>query len=293
MSKIEDIISKPISGLQFEDIRNFFAGSPREGQHLEFKSGEVELSKLQKEICAFLNSEGGVLILGAPREGDPSANPVLSHHPDSTSLHQQILNGIVPVPAGIKVLQLPAEGGSVFLVEVPASDIRPHQLPGSGTYYIRQGAVSRPALHEEVERMFMEQRKAVLDLQIEIERPDDALLIRLIISNKSSISAYEPGFNFVCSPVRFVDNGRFQLQNIANENYLAEGQQWLQQIEVFPSEPRFFIHCQYFCRDVAPKTKAAFAEIINNKVELLSIFNSEIHQDYTYWYEENLYLLND
>lgn len=290
---IKNIFDLSPPEIKLEDIKQFFGAYPHESQHLEFKSGDVDLSKIQKEVCAFLNSDGGLLILGAPREGDQSAMLVLNHFPDSETLFQQITSGIVPQPSGIKVLQIPGEDGSVFLIDIPESNITPHQMHGSGTYYMRQEAVSRPAMHEEVERMFMEKRKAVLDLQIEIERPDDALQIRLIVGNKSSISAYEPGFNFVCTPVRFQPENNFQLQSIANENYLAEGQQWLQKIEVYPSESRFFIHCQYYCRDVAPKTKAAFAEIINNKVELLSIFNSEMHPDYNHWYEENLYLLND
>ncbi len=293
MGIVHEIFGKAASAVTMDDVQQFFEGKPLESQRLEFKSGDVDLTKLQKEVCAFLNAEGGLLIMGAPRESDATMKLELNHFPNDEILYRQITQGIVPVPEGVRVAQIPGDDGSVFLVEVPPSHNTPHQLQGSGTYYMRQGAIARPALHEEVERMFMDRRKANLDLQIEIERPDDALIIRLIIGNKSSISAYEPGFNFICTPVRFQDNSRFQVQNLARDNYLAEGQQWMQELEVYPSEPRFFIYCEYYCRDLSPRIKAAFAEILNNKVELLQIFNSDVHQDYHLWYEENLYLLND
>lgn len=294
MSWTEDIIGKPLQEIELGDITAFFKSNPRESAHLEFKSGDVDFTKLRKEVCALLNHEGGLIILGAPRE-DQAVNAEFqwSKIPDAASLHQQLVQGLMPQVEGINILQIPGPDGSLFLLEIPASATPPHQLQGSGQYYIREGAVSRPALHEEVERMFMEQRRPSLDLKIEIERPDDALLIRLIIGNKSNVSAFEPGFNFLVNPVRFQEGNSYRLQNIASNNYLAEGQQWVQEIEVYPTDSRFFLHCQYYCRDVAPRVKAAFAEIHNNKVELLAIYNSDMHQNYDLWYEENLYLLND
>lgn len=294
MSWSKEIIGKPLQEIQLSDISTFFSSNPRESAHLEFKSGDVDITKLRKEVCALLNHEGGLIILGAPREDQASSGEfVFSNFPDAAELHQQLVQGIVPQVEGINILQIPGDGGSVYLLDIPASPTPPHQLQGSGQYYIREGAVSRPALHEEVESMFMEQRRPSLDLKIEIERPDDALLVRLIIGNKSKISAFEPGFNFLVNPVRFQEGNVYRRQNIAANNYLAEGQQWVQEMEVYPSDSRFFLHCQYYCRDVVPRVKAAFAEIHNNKVELLTIYNSDMHQNYDLWYEENLYLLND
>lgn len=294
MSWSKDIIGKPLQEIVLGDIIDFFRKNPRESQHLEFKSGDVDIAKLRKEVCALLNRDGGLIILGAPREGSESSGELrFSQFPDAATLQQQVLQGIVPQTEGINILQIPGDEGSVFLLDMPASARPPHQLQGSGQYYIREGAVSRPALHDEVERMFMEQRRPSLDLKIEIERPDDALLIRLIIGNKSNVSAFEPGFNCLVSPVRFQEDRTYRMQQIATNNYLAEGQQWVQEMEVYPSDLHFFLHCQYYCRDVAPRVKAAFAEIHNNKVELLTIYNSDMHQNYDLWYEENLYLLND
>ena len=294
MSWTKEILNKPANQLGMSDLMEFFATTPREGLHLEFKSGEADFNKLRKEVCAFLNTEGGLLILGAPREsGDATPRPDFSAIDDAGYVLQQIVHGIVPAPSGLNISQVRSEEGSIFLVDIPQSETPPHQLQGSGQYYVREGAVSRPALHEEVERMFMEHRKPSLDLQIEIERPDDALLIRLIIGNKSNVSAVEPAYNFSLTPARFENDKVFRRQNIGRDNFLAQDQRWMEELTVYPSEPRFFLNCQYFCRDVQPRVKAAFAEVDGNKVELLSIFKSDHHSDFQSLYEENLYLLND
>jgi len=57
MSRIEDVIGKSLTEIQLSDIRNFFLNDPRESEHLEFKSGEVDMAKLRKEVCALLNYE--------------------------------------------------------------------------------------------------------------------------------------------------------------------------------------------------------------------------------------------
>lgn len=50
------------------DIKDFFSTRQEESSTLEFKSGEVDVTDIFKEITAFLNTEGGLLIIGAPRE---------------------------------------------------------------------------------------------------------------------------------------------------------------------------------------------------------------------------------
>ena len=92
----------------------FFRQGQREGQHLEFKSGEVRLDKIIKVVAGFLNSSGGLLIVGAPRESDipgmESARNSFGEPDPSTlyeeqSLLQAIQNGITPRPSGIRISQ--------------------------------------------------------------------------------------------------------------------------------------------------------------------------------------------
>ena len=68
MSYIKKIFNKDIDNLNISDLVTFFETEQEETSVLEFKSGDVEIIDLYKEITAFLNTEGGLLIIGAPRE---------------------------------------------------------------------------------------------------------------------------------------------------------------------------------------------------------------------------------
>ncbi len=68
MSFIDKIFNKPIGSLQLKDLEEYFKEPQEETSILEFKSGEVEINDVYKEVAAFLNTEGGLLIIGTPRE---------------------------------------------------------------------------------------------------------------------------------------------------------------------------------------------------------------------------------
>lgn len=299
MSFAKRFLGKELEQIEAADILRFFKQNRSEGHHLEFKSGEVHMDKILKEVCAFLNTEGGLLIVGAPREmsipgmaehRSSFGEPVPSEIRDPEVFAGQMLKGIEPAPVGVKLHQVRFSSGSVFLLDIPRSDHPPHQVRATGKYYLRERDMSRPARHSELEKMFLESRKAVLDLQIELERPADAVLVRLIFENKSTASAEEPAFAFEAFPVR--QSYKHQEQRIFKDNYLARGQRWVQEIEVLPRDPHFFIACQYYSKNVDVKLKAAFAEIQHKKIQILEVFNSEVHSDFQLWYNQNSHLLN-
>jgi hypothetical protein len=60
------ILGKNIESITIQDLEEFFTSEQEETSILEFKSGEVQLEDVYKEIAAFLNTERGLLIVGAP-----------------------------------------------------------------------------------------------------------------------------------------------------------------------------------------------------------------------------------
>jgi len=74
MSFSVQIFGKHIFDLNIEDVYSFFQLPREENQNLEFKSGEVQIESIYKEICAFLNSSGGFLIIGTPKETSEIVN---------------------------------------------------------------------------------------------------------------------------------------------------------------------------------------------------------------------------
>jgi hypothetical protein len=152
--------------LTYEKIQTFFDIAQYENERLEFKSygpGKT-LDKwyldLAIEICAFLNSDGGILIWGAPQEDKDSIgrfakgeltpiNPAL----DKEDLLRRIIGKIKELPNAIELERVPEPNGtgSIYVFQIHASEYRPHQA--ADVYYMRIGSEKRPAPHHYVEAM--------------------------------------------------------------------------------------------------------------------------------------------
>ena len=69
----EQYFGKDLNDLSYEDIVDFFAVEKEESDKIEFKAFHPDFGNFNKNlegvirgICAFLNSNGGILIWGAP-----------------------------------------------------------------------------------------------------------------------------------------------------------------------------------------------------------------------------------
>jgi hypothetical protein len=151
---------KDLYALVYADIVQFFDAEKEENLNLEFKSypalGTVQEKEnsIMKAICGMLNSEGGVVVWGAPTEerdaqGNTTAQGVLT--PFNTNLDRdrlvnKISSLIIPLPIGIRVQQLnDANNDSVFVIEVDNSNQKPHQFKNN--YYIRIDGQTKIAPH--------------------------------------------------------------------------------------------------------------------------------------------------
>lgn len=152
--------------LVYNDIVQFFDTEKEENLNLEFKSYPVLGSAQEKEnavmkaICGLLNSEGGIVIWGAPTEvrdaqGNTTAQGALT--PFNTNLDRdrlinKISSLVIPLPIGIRVQQLnDANGDSIFIIEVEKSNQKPHQFKNN--YYIRLDGQTKVAPHYLIEAM--------------------------------------------------------------------------------------------------------------------------------------------
>jgi hypothetical protein len=154
------IFNKDLYDLVYNDLIVFFETSKDENLNLEFKSyvpqgayADKEAS-IKKATCGLLNSEGGIIIWGAPIEvkdanGNTSAvgnlTPFTSQL-DRDRLMNILSSSITPMPVGIRVqiLKNPANE-SIFVIEVEKSIERPHQYDNK--YFIRLDGQTRVAPH--------------------------------------------------------------------------------------------------------------------------------------------------
>lgn len=162
------LLNKAIEDLNYQDIEDYFLVEKEESDIIEFKSYSATHGNFNKNIegvirgiCALLNSEGGIVIWGAP-EGTVLAgnsyksfvgnlSPVVENK-DKDWLINKVSDSISPLPVGIKVATLEKNGGYIYVFEVQQSDYKPHQF--KNTYFARLDGQTKPAPHYLVEALF-------------------------------------------------------------------------------------------------------------------------------------------
>jgi hypothetical protein len=110
------LFNKSLYDLEYTDVKGFFSTSREETMNLEFKSyvAQGDYSKkedaVKKAVCGLLNSEGGIIIWGAPIEikdaqGNSSAvgalTPFVSNL-DRDRFINILTSSITPFPVGIE-----------------------------------------------------------------------------------------------------------------------------------------------------------------------------------------------
>lgn len=172
------------SKISIQELTNFFRGGQEESDKIEFKSGDSTITNLYKEICAFANTDGGVIIYGSPMEQEIEIDSkkgtkkkekrkickgdLIPSKEDKTkeSLIQMIMTGISPTITGINVNKISCGNGFVYIIFVPKSRHSPHQV--KGCYYIRIDSMSEPAPHGIVQALFNQKHPIDLEAQINI-----------------------------------------------------------------------------------------------------------------------------
>ena len=151
--------------LNLKTIEDFFSTEKTENNTLEFKSFNAN-SKLDalyddicKSLCAFLNSDGGILIWGAPAGLKPKdkkekifqgvLTPITEILEKDTVI-RIVSSRISPIPAKINVKIIEEGNKRICIFEVQKSRWA-HQI--SGTYYMRLDGQSVPAPNYYVEAL--------------------------------------------------------------------------------------------------------------------------------------------
>lgn len=173
MTHSERIFGTTLETLVYTDIETFFNTSRQENDLLEFKSFnrsqtiEQNIHIIHKGVSAFLNSEGGLIIWGAPIGSLPSGGTEkifqgslipLTSVPGHDQMVNKISDKLIPLPNSIKVNVIPNSGNteSICVIEIEKSQYAPHQT--GNTYYMRMDGQSRPAPHHYIEALFKQIR---------------------------------------------------------------------------------------------------------------------------------------
>lgn len=125
-----------------------------EDSTLEFKRDDVQNHDLARELVAFLNLEGGTVLLGV--EDDGTITGVTRERLEewvAELCRTKIEPPVVPVLSWVRE---PEPGRDVLVVQVTLGPNKPYARVHNArkTYVIRVGSTSREASREELERMF-------------------------------------------------------------------------------------------------------------------------------------------
>lgn len=300
-SYIESFFNKKRNDISISDIEMFFAEPQEETSILEFKSGGVEIIDIYKEITAFLNTEGGLLIIGAPRENEKligknkikicQGELTYSNFKNKDWVYQKISSNIVPTPTNLKIEEYITEKGNVFLIEVPQSDHPPHQSSADGKYYIRLEREAKPAPHGIIKALFEKRRIPNLNAEVlweNVNPATDKIFVR--IKNESNYPADKVSFiidiynvGSIDSKHRFEnikdgDSNKFTFSNYASQ-VLVRAISIPIDFEVVHYQKDYIIFIGYWCRDLDFNFK--YFKISGKDSKVLLHGNSELNPDYS------------
>ncbi len=158
-----------ISDITYDDLIHYFSQEKEESDKIEYKSFDTTETKDPKEkergilraICALLNSEGGVVIWGAPigkkqegkKEkiftGDLSLVETLY---EKDQFINKITDSISPAPRGVLFHRIEKDKKYVYIFETPQSEYAPHQF--ADKFFMRMDGQTKPAPYHYIEALF-------------------------------------------------------------------------------------------------------------------------------------------
>jgi|JI10StandDraft_1071094.scaffolds.fasta_scaffold26112_7 hypothetical protein len=268
MSLIKDFFGVEINELTIDHVNNYFTESKNENHLIEFKSAGVEILDVHKEISAFLNTDGGILILGttAPNpDGSVSGNLIgCDKIKNKQSLIQSIASGILPNPFPlIKIQQLPCGENFAYVLEISQSQNPPHQVYQTGRYHVRIDENSITASHGFIEALFRKRALPLLTLGIEFILKESVplfrneLVLRITLGNASKSSARYPGF-FALIYFLEPDLVYYKMDENLSSKILVEGLYLSNELSIGNNYSRFIlVQTFYYCLDLSLLTRTS------------------------------------
>ncbi|MGN6186573.1 MAG: AlbA family DNA-binding domain-containing protein, partial [Thermoanaerobaculia bacterium] len=207
-----------IAPLSLEELRALISNGIQESLHLDYKRSAAFVKKtdhirfdLAKDVSAFANSDGGVLIYGMIEEDNlPKAlDEGIDHSEWTRERIEGILTGnISPRLDGLNVEQIRASAThSYYVIRVPKSYRGPHQETIEKRYYKRFNFKSVPMEDYEI-RDVLNRRDIVpslISVDIELRK---GILLELVISNIGDTPAEDVRFT-IQPPIEKLAQAKF------------------------------------------------------------------------------------
>lgn len=205
MGVIKDLFGKESTDLRIQDIQSLIDIKREEDHHLEYKDPQIlgKPERLSEWISAFLNADGGLIIVGVcedkPAEKEKVSPRIHPTHMEFVRveytkerveqlIYSHIFADSKPIIGVYPVRDDVDPSKALYLVEVPQGDNPPYQA-GDGKYYRRLNATKYAMTHREIADFFGRRRKPLLTVtldfvDIKIEDSVYQFTLRFLLQNK-------------------------------------------------------------------------------------------------------------
>ncbi len=189
-----DILTKPITAFQFNDIVEFCQNGHPEGIQIDYKK-EYSAKGLEKHFAALSNTRGGVIIIGVEEDkkiGKPISWEGIEDKAQLIERAYQESCNITPIPS-IKIHKTnPDKKGKVFiLIRVLEGNKTPYYVQNDSNIWIRTGNISNPidiSSPEWTELLVGKQEKALRARSNYLLLADDVYKLALIREEKRRLN---------------------------------------------------------------------------------------------------------
>jgi transcription antitermination factor NusG len=178
------IFVKPINEIEFEDVKAFCAEQIEENSRLEYKkdfSRKNEKKQIAKEISAFANTHGGIILVGVDEKDRIPILPIdgidyiegLNEKVTSIAL-KSIYPPVFPETKVCKFMRNNLKK-AVVVIRVQESDETPHTVENTTGIYVRVDSQDEPqrAPFEEIEWLINRRKKAVENRERLLRRAEE------------------------------------------------------------------------------------------------------------------------
>ncbi|MBP6532136.1 MAG: ATP-binding protein [Bacteroidia bacterium] len=171
---IKDLFNVDWEDLTFERVAQFFSITRQESQYLEsksYKSFSSQIDEIVWSMVGMLNSEGGVVVYGGPKQVrnksedlETQLNPV-TEVLDERNLLQKFISKIEPYPSGIELRFLGKPGAVILLILIQRTESKPFMVKDRG-YPYRIDTKTSIAPHHYIEALMRKQTFPTIILEV-------------------------------------------------------------------------------------------------------------------------------
>lgn len=181
-----------------KDLEDLIKNKIEESFELDYKNSdsiaksEGKIKEIAKDVSAMANSAGGIIIYGIEEKDKrfpDKITPVDAKEFSKEWLDQIISSNISPKIEDLRIIAINVDGGLVYVVEVPQSNIA-HQNTKDQRYYKRRNFLSEPMFDYEIKDVMNRAKYPVIKLEFEIEEEREGVFfLKIRPVNKGRIYA--------------------------------------------------------------------------------------------------------